>query len=251
MTRATEKYLPFKDGLGEIVYKRSSKQINMLPGMPGKVVRSRNIENLKDARVKDYILAKELFKELESVYGIKSVKADLVVGKNERGIKTMFQVVDSINGTDLEHNICLPLEAEEKVDSFFGNLAFYLADKFNKHEPFLRDITKGEQVVYGSKHGEAEKDLYIVDVDPYVSLNKDKFFPQTVVGLYYDIANLFYLMLRVENSFANPVTLTKARKKFLEIIQQSFLNPQRYKFLPDSEKQKLNEIINFIENSNN
>lgn len=247
MSKAKENFLPFKDGLGEIVYKRSSKQINELPGIPGKVVRSRDIENIRDSRVKDYKQAAELFKELETVYGIKSVKADLVVGKNERGIKTMFQVVDNINGLDLERNICLPLEAQEKVDSFFSNLAFYLADKFNKHEPFLRDITKSEQVVYGSKHGEAEKDLYIVDVDPYVSLNKDKSFPQTVVGLYYNIANLFYLMLRVENNFVNPVTLTKARKKFLEIIQQSFLNPQRYKFLPDPEKQKLNEIINFIE----
>ncbi|MDO8584974.1 MAG: hypothetical protein Q7R85_02525 [bacterium] len=134
-----------------------------------KIVRSVTLKELALAYdSKDPISdAKHLFDELKMKYGI-DFSADFAVGKNEKGEPSFFVVADRIEGRDPLH---AQVEGEERwhlyeaLHKLFSSLIDYIQAKYESGDAFFWDIAKIDQYVYGTKAGESEKCLHLVDLD--------------------------------------------------------------------------------------
>lgn len=80
----------------------------------------------------DFSLAKDAHKKLENEYGVKVAPYELVIGKDDEGIDSMFMVVKKINGSNLFHLDSLPDSAIEAVTRTVNGLWRHLKDAHDK-----------------------------------------------------------------------------------------------------------------------
>jgi hypothetical protein len=146
-------------------------KLNEFEGDSEKIVRVEKFENL-EKRFKGKLdiveaaqIASGLFRELEEVYGIK-VPTQFVIGKNEKGEKVVYQLVDKIEGKSLGEAPKTP-EFVNAVEKLYENISKYFLDKAEHGGFYLTDINAKNQYVYGKKKGETEDKMYLIDTDMY------------------------------------------------------------------------------------
>lgn len=247
MSGQKERFYPFRGGLGlEREVKPDKERIRRLETVPNKLVRiGKSPQEEKglglDFRYRNFLRARELFKELEEKYGIKVIKQDLVRGRNVvGGGKVMFQVVDKIEGENLEDIKRLPAETQEKIDDYLTKFIHYFYDKNQNRQPFLWDINIGN-VMYGRKRDSNERDLYLVDVDPYVSQRVDYYgvskLCKRMFSIYQDL-----LVLESKQAGKGPKYLN-AKRALLEVMDSVRNNPRQLQSLDSWDREGLDDLI--------
>ena len=139
-------------------------------------------------------MGKSLFTELERNYNIGVPRHDVIIGpwpRDDRG--AVYTAVERIEGVRL---------SEARVDnktaeSFCSFLLAYFSDKYEANGYFLADLHPF-QFLYGTRKGDAQKRIFLVDIDPsFEELKKEDpeyigngYFFTNLYGLYYIISSL-------------------------------------------------------------
>lgn len=143
-----------------------SSKIKTLEGYEQAFVRIRVLTpGNEEAELQHYKKGQEMFKTLHDVYGIPIPNHRLVIGMKD-GKKSVFNVVDKIDGKNLREPYPLPPEAREQCEQFFLGLVRYAKDLFQKGGAMWDDTSLlADQVMYGrEKDGERDQ-LWVVDTD--------------------------------------------------------------------------------------
>jgi len=143
---------------------------------PDKVIRSERFDALHQnygTQFEAHELAsriKGLYEELETTYNI-SVPADFVVDTDVEGNTVLATAVDRIDGVNL-NEAEYSQQLAEKVERLYTSVAQYLFDKNQKGGYFLCDINSMSQYMYGTRKGDVEPNIYLVDTDAYFNSNR-------------------------------------------------------------------------------
>lgn len=217
-----ENKIPFKDELVKSDVSEQHKNIDKLYELQSdstKVIRILNPNDLKENYGDGIDLiglagsGKKLYKELENDYDIPA-PVEYVVGKDKHGRAVVYGITDKIMSADLE-NDDVRLQLIEQIEKLYISLSQYYLDKSNKlpdKEMYLTDIDAMHQYVYGTKPGDKQQRLYLVDTDLYMRNDK--------VSFYYVVAWLIRHMSSIEK---------RANKHFdvaRENIEKIIKNPQ-------------------------
>ena len=141
----------------------SHTNIRELPSRGDKIIR---MEPMGDEGVDE---ALERIKTMKALYadiaahGMSIPDFDVVIGKNERGKKSIISVVDKIEGERVsmieDHDPVLI----DRLDEFFAAYLRYVADARRERHAFYGDMSD-LQLIYGHPKDETEKNVYLVDV---------------------------------------------------------------------------------------
>ncbi len=168
---------PFRDRLVEntvSIYHVGREKLYELERDPSKVVRVETFEDLlkrygESRDLADLVelaaTARRAFEEFGDVYGVE-VPVSLVVGKDPKDRDAIYAVTDKIEGVNLD--AAPPAEFKERAEALYEMLARYHADKWASGEPFLVDVDRLSQYVYGRPYGASESEpekVYLVDTD--------------------------------------------------------------------------------------
>ncbi len=211
---------------------RGFGKLNEVENNPNKIIRIvRGYDEFVDNnKIIELIRAdKKLFKELETEYDI-LVPADFLIGKDKKGDKIAYSIVDRIHGKNLE-KVDRSNEVAVQVEALFASVAKYFLDKFVKNSLYLCDIGNLEQYVYGRKNGEQEDKIYLVDTDLAVSNNR--------IDMYLVMSWLVRNISKMERDFG---TRFKEARKYVS----QFVNQPLPEEADDSEKDDINQLINKI-----
>lgn len=110
--------------------------------------------------------SKELFEKLRDEYGVRVVAMEHLGGKNEEGETVIFNMVDRIEGQDLEKIESLPLEARDELEDLYKSLTKYYGRSWKENLKYWSDCNNS-QFVYGNKYGEKDRHFYLVDVEAH------------------------------------------------------------------------------------
>jgi hypothetical protein len=159
-----EKLEQFQDDRDYVVREITRQRLNKGPwleNLPKAVQRRRQgMRGIAD-------FAKNIFDEMRA-QGI-DCPVQFVVANNDSAEEALYEIVDDIKpARDFS-------EMSEKEKSDKGNevlrvsknLLKYFAHKATEGGFYPYDLTRREQYVYGTKKGDQEKHLYLVDADPY------------------------------------------------------------------------------------
>lgn len=241
--KSSEKNLiPFAKPLGKSEFSNESSVIFELTKedgeeKPGKIIRKADQKILSEIfkDIKDplelEIKIKNIFSELEN-YGIK-VPVEFVIGQeySKEEVSTMFIVTDKIDGLMLSKVSKEDGDFLVKMEGLLGSLVDYLFDKLKSKndEFFLWDIAKMNQYVYGTKRGEAEKEIYLVDTDPFIA--------KGIYEIFNSFLNCVYFLEWAEKKFETKIDSVRDKlKTLLEVFRNK---------IPDFKKYDL-DIINRI-----
>jgi len=86
--------------------------------------------------------------------------------------RRLYSVVDKITGSSpaaAQFEVGEKSMAREKFKRYFAGLFQYHFEKFKNKKPYLCDLTRASQFVYGTRPQTAEKDIYLVDIDYIIS----------------------------------------------------------------------------------
>lgn len=149
-------------------YKDDSNKVIRIDSMDDLVER---YDNMADPKVV-IELGKKLFQEIQTNYNIQ-VPSEIIVDKNEENKDTVYIVTDKINGVSLEKAEETP-EFLKKLEDLYVSISKYYLDKLNSGEAHLADLNSTSQYIYGTKKGNENPEIYLVDTDLY--LNKGDVF---------------------------------------------------------------------------
>lgn len=214
---------PFRAPLEKTEY---DENIKSLSSNPEKLVREYFIPILSkksmDEQIKKFSKGKKFFERLKNDYGIESVKMNMVIGKDESGVRKMFTIVDKIEGENLENIQKIPVEAKEKFETFYLGLIQHYKDVYEKGGNFWSDFTD-EQIMYGHKYNKDEDKIYVVDVCPYYRRcqkpsfissfwrkKDDKVNEEVLINIVYKIS---FSIKNIEKKFSEPTILEKSRSQ--------------------------------------
>lgn len=138
---------PFREHLESSEF---SWKIRYFKSLPEKLVRP---HRLSAGGLNHFRRGIELFRSLESKYGVAIPKMELVLG-GDRGREEAFTVVDRIHGKNLRELETLPAEGVGEFDHLFSALTGYYADVFREGGDCWWDL-HSHQIVYGHKKDEA------------------------------------------------------------------------------------------------
>ncbi len=144
--------------------------LRALSADPHKIIRKTQLYEDPDDRKKqlaDHRHAKTYFDRLRDDYGMAIPDIDIVVGDDEDGQKTIFNVVDRIDGRNVEHTRRFSAEDVPEFEAFFVGLFSAYKDDITLERPYWSDFGEG-QLVYGRRKGEDKDRVHIVDIQPYM-----------------------------------------------------------------------------------
>jgi hypothetical protein len=178
-------HTPFKDTLIEntvSVYHVGKEKLYAFENDPSKVVRVETFQALqkrygwppnmeRNELVREITtLVREgrgLFNELTQEYGIPA-PVSFLIGKDPSGHDAVYAITEKIVGKNLDALEPTPALAA-RVEALYEKLAEYHADKWASGDPFLVDIDRIDQFVYGRSYdGTSDKEpeqIYLVDTD--------------------------------------------------------------------------------------
>jgi hypothetical protein len=116
-------------------------------------------------------IAKKLFEELGTEYGIDAVPFNIILGGKKDAPPETWVKTEKIEGTRLRELIEQdpPDELVDMTSDLYTKLAHYLSDKRKNGEYFLSDVYHDRQFMYGSIGDNEEKKLYMTDLDFYLA----------------------------------------------------------------------------------
>ncbi len=184
--------------------------LRTIKGRSDKIVRMISPPEDFEAEMKAVANSKRYYDEMRETYGIPVVDIDVVAGKHERGGKTLYVIVDRIQGKNLYEVERLTPALQAELAKLFANLARYYSAMFEQKRPYWFDI-QPHQFVYGHKVNEKENHAYLVDVDAaftdrfYSEDEEDNLTIESVVDSLWSIINEY------EKKFEPPIRFTEAR----------------------------------------
>lgn len=228
---------PFREELQPISPERNmsghESKFRTLPNLGGKLIRMEAIDKrLEPGRgrfgrthFEDYVRAREIFSEIRSRYGIAVPEMRMVaLAKTSELTKSgdvdggkMFTIVDDIEGKSLYETRCLPQEAAPQFERFFEKLIRYIIDSYAEKKPFLWDIDRAKQYVYGRKKEDKDNEIYLVDVDPNIVYPDSKVYGEEMLRF---LENMWTFIADMEKKFSPPASFSGARQKLEEAIAQ-------------------------------
>lgn len=143
--------------------------------LPSKTETSKTEEEITHERIAGVAKANELLGELRSRYAIKMPLIGFVVGKDQNGSPAVFTVAERIHGEVLPKKDFSPEEISaiaEKLESVYISLLKYFWDKYKTQEPYLSDVARNRQFMYGNTKHDPQNDIYMVDMDVLPEHNK-------------------------------------------------------------------------------
>lgn len=132
-------------------------------GMRGRV----NIQTLAP-------LAKSEFEKLREMYSI-DAPVRFVVAHNDASEEVLYMLVDAVSPEKKEQELT-EAELKEKAEnmySLYENILRYYLHAYISGKPFLNDIERSKQYVWGKKNGDQNNKFYLVDVEPSFSFSKE------------------------------------------------------------------------------
>ncbi len=144
-------------------YKDDSSKVIRIDSMDDLVER---YDNLADPKVV-IELGKKLFQEIQTNYNIQ-VPSEIIVDKNEENKDTVYIITDKIDGVSLEKAEETP-EFLKKLEDLYVSISKYYLDKLNSGEAHLADLNGASQYIYGTKKGNENPEIYLVDTDLYLN----------------------------------------------------------------------------------
>lgn len=163
-----------------------------------------------------------MLEKLRTRYGVGVPTMRSAVGRNEAGERRMLIVLDRLEGEVLDRVPALPASEKDKFDTFLSGLARHYLDTLLKGGDYLQDFRVG-QMLYGSKYGDGEKRVWLVDAEPYYGTYESAASSSNAaadnVDIFSRVQSLGYAILVVEKKFSPPVRLDAARAIFAEIMQ--------------------------------
>ncbi len=200
MSIESKNEMPFRDPLvpAEFYGMAARTELLTLEHNENFVIRQVTMSEMKDTediRLEPRELAalyQKLYSELSTKYGI-DAPVKLIVGKNEVGQETLYSIANKIKGLDLskrstdsgseDSKIYSDINFQDKFEQLCVNWLEYFIAKYGSGEPYLADIAKARQYVYGEKLSNLDETskLYLVDADVYpgslyISDNKQRMF---------------------------------------------------------------------------
>lgn len=206
------------------------------------IIRTESLDDLRNRCIDGIdpieliVLGNRLYKELEAFYGI-LVSVGYVLSKDDEGSNVVYGVSNKIKGERLDRLKITP-EIIEKIEKLYEKITQYYFDKISDGGYYLADIAGASQYIYGTKEGDSNSDIYLVDIDLYVR--------EGIVALYNVILWLSRRMIFMER---------KCGKKFNEArnIFEKILNKPRSQDLSQEKILVINTIIKkikgYIENT--
>ncbi|MEK7579195.1 MAG: hypothetical protein AAB460_01535 [Patescibacteria group bacterium] len=165
---------------------KGSGKLTEIENNPNKVIRRESLDALR-TRYKNKIeivelvrIAKTLFEELETKYGIEA-PVDFIIGVDAPGNGVVYSIVDKIDGEGLGV-LGDSSEALSQIQDLYASVARYYLDKLRDGGFYLNDIANEAQYVYGKKPGTEKNKIYLVDTDIYFNESSVKMYT-TVVWL--------------------------------------------------------------------
>lgn len=158
---------PFRD---TIVDTNFDQRIKSLQNDPEKILRFDELKRSVVEATQHYDLSKRLFYELRDKYGIAVPSIQTILGYDQAGKASTIIVTDRIHGENLDSTIFQTDEAayaRTKLEHFLDGLVQYYIDKFSQETVCIGDI-KNLQFVYGKRKGDAEDQIYFVDIEPFI-----------------------------------------------------------------------------------
>ena len=208
---------PFKEPLIKTEYDSRMVEIKKLKNRPDKLIREHELEEGEDENelIKLHSEGKKLFEKINNDYGINVISHDHLLGKNENGKIAIFTIVDKIEGKNLSETEKLPDKMKDELDALYESLGQHYIDAWKQKSKYWADANN-RQFIYGHKHGEQEKRIYLADVDPrFFRPNENELFPIEWV-----IHNVCDSLTETEKKFQSQIHLDKARTKLLDIISE-------------------------------
>ncbi len=169
-----------------------------------------------------YRRGEELFNALRDSYGISVPPFEYVFGQNpsekNKSSFTIYTIRDRVAGVDLlEANASEDASLKEKVDSSFAKLVHFYSDVYDRGGDYLTDVPP-TQFVYGKCSQDTEKEVYLVDTDPWLnSYDKQNEESQFNHDFFYTLKSLFETFQRVKSSL--KINLPLADRSFKNLIQ--------------------------------
>lgn len=150
-----------------------------------------------------------LYEELESQYGIPA-PVHFFVGKDADEHDMVYARVDKIRGQNLAEATVTD-ELSVKVAGLYATLARYFADRQQgTGEAYLTDIMDPTQYVYGTREGEEEPKIYLIDTDLYIRDGK--------YALYQLIKDLVQNVIAIERQYGKA--FVEAREILQELLER-------------------------------
>lgn len=203
----TEKWTPFP-GLLEDVGHFNKGHINYLSSEPEKIVR---IENVGHFSRNDYLLAKALFEELRTDYGVNIPNTQYVRGYySDAQPNVIYSVVERVHGVVLFSPDFNDLGAatSKEFDRLCASLARYYIDKVGTDEPHLCSWYSAD-FMYGRRKQDDEYDFFLVDTDPRIGIGH----PEIILRDVCSIASRYELV--------HSVRLDKTHEEAAKLRDQS------------------------------
>lgn len=191
---------PFSERLVKTDYESNTVALKGVHHHPERLIRE-HIDVVNDDRYLHEIVQKILefetiLKEWEVKHGLHVVSRDSIVAKNGKRQVTIFTIVDNIEGKSLEQMSHFPSEAVDELEKVYSTMSDHYFNVWQKGGPYWYDVGN-KQFVYGNKHGDSEKHVYLVDVDPLI---EDSEFPR-MSGPIFKMAELVEAFVEVMNKF--------------------------------------------------
>lgn len=179
--------------------------------------------------------ARGLFNELQIDYKIR-VPVDFIIGADEEGNKVIYIITDKIDGDNVFNRIDTfdrrdQEKLKEEVEQLFLSLVQYYRDKYKNHQDFLTDLDHLGQYMFGSKKGEEESHIYLVDTDPFIASDKG--------SIFMSLQGLAEMIMEMERMLG--IKFEKVRQFFIESLKRvSTIDRETYPIRWESIKSKLN-----------
>lgn len=180
-------------------------------------------------------LGKKLFKEVQTNYNIQ-VPSEIIVDKNEENKDTVYIITDKIDGVGLEKAEETP-EFLKKLEDLYISISKYYLDKLNSGESHLADLNGISQYIYGTKKGNENPEIYLVDTDLY--LNKGdaallhnvkwliRHMPKRFDEAIKNIRKIIETPLNKDLSDSDRITAEKEIKESLSLLDGTFNNSDK------------------------
>lgn len=207
------------------------------PAMPGKIIRNKPIRARSDVELQEVMESVKrgfaVYNALGEKYGVKIPEYNYeVADKRTTGFATLFTYVDRIEGGSIDKAV-LPLNSVDKLDNFYKTMIDYYFDVYSNGGDYWADF-RNDQLVYGHKQGEANDEVYIVDLDEsnigignYNKGNKSV----SNERLFTQIFNLAYAVTQAEGNLSIKSRLNLARQEILAKIAAIPANEPRHDLL--------------------
>lgn len=173
--------------------------------------REKRKEKVKHA-LANFLRGMNIFHKLESEYGIAVPKHEIVVGKNQYGVETIFTVVEKISGKNMSEPAVLTPDDASNGDDFFCGMIRSFKDVYKNGGDWWWDFYP-RQIVYGHRSGEDINRLYIVDIEPRFETVKP--LDKRVLAHLTQVRGWLY---RIEQDCG--VELNQARKELFNILKK-------------------------------